>query len=1151
MPEEDIEYLRQRLRKLEEENKQLKNSSSSYDINDLEEQCKLVKSVPFIFIIIDNDKKIIKANDLANDFFKLFIPSTSKSLSGVFIESILDNNIQFQSLLKQAIKGNKVSRELRLHQSQAQSVWLECHLNPVFGGDARKVDKIVFTAFDISQRKANEDTLRQSEAWLKQIYGDLPVMIYTIDDQAILRHANKKLLEKTGYNREEIIGKKIKLFLSEKSKELVFGYIIPEFLQEGKIINKEIQLLKKDGELMDVRISAVEAVGERGEFIGLTVVEDISEIKYAQDALKETDEQYRKLVEELPDVVAITDLQGKVEFVSPNVDTLSIDIPDNNFLGSNIHSWIKPAFHEEFSVSLQQLIEGKRYVIGVYDLRSVDEGTIYVEIRTTLIHDAKGKPRGYISILRDITKEKKAQDELIINEQILHQIYGNSADIIWMMDKNDKITFVSKAAEKILGYTPGEAKQLPLEALQSPEEFEKKKAVLRNRFPKKRNPGQVFEPAHLEIKHIHKNGSTVWTEMRISPLYNEGNEFSGFIGIIRDNSERKAQELAIRESQELYRSLIELSPEGIIIINKGKIEFANRAFINMLKAEREKQIIEQNFLDLVLPGDHSKMRNWFKRVEQYKAKDEMILVELERFDGTQLIAEVMATPITIRGNKSAQLFVRDVTQRILTEKELNRERELNESLIKYIPDFIFFKDTSGKFLKINRSLAKTYGLKNPEEIIGMSDIDFFGIEHFRQTLKEEQQIIKTKKPLIGAIRKETFVNKKFQWASVTKMPLYDTDRNVIGIYGVVRDITKQKQSEEELRKREERFRHLFEQVQVGMAIINSKFEIQEVNNALCDILHYKRKELINSTLYAYCEKLERAVLKEQIIKISFEEASHSRSECKLFMKNGDSVHVIIQLIKLDNTEEVKDQFLCQVVDINDRKIAEEQLLVRNNELNNFVYKVSHDLRAPLLSVKGLINLMGMEKTHDMQDKYIGMIEKRVERLDEFIRDILSHSRNLNTEISIGEVDMEEILENCFAQMQYHTNAKRIEKKIVVKGAKLFSDSKRLQEVLRNLISNAVIYSSKERENSFIHVNVRCGTKTCKIIVEDNGLGIKKAYLDKIFGMFYRANDKVEGSGIGLYIVEQSVQKLGGKVKVESKLNKGATFTITLPNNTPK
>ena len=723
--EESNDSLQKKIQILEKEVFSLKNRISS--VSDLQTNGygKILKSAPYIFFIIDHKKFITEANDMAHDFFINAVPKSTNTLTGIPIENLLNFSMANQNLLCKAFEGRREEGEINLSLEGKTDSWLKCSISPITSGKSTEIKHVSIIACDITERKKNEDTLKQGEDWLNQLYGDAPVMIYAIDEQAVLRHTNKKWLEQTGYSQEEVIGRKIKHFITDQSKAIVFGKDIPESMAKGRIQNKEAQIIKKNGELLDIRYSAIKSFDSSRKMLALTVVEDVTEIKRAQEALIESDEQYRKLVEGLPEVVLVTDISGNIMYGSPNITSLNIRKLDGDFIGKNLLSIINPSFHDAYLQNAQQLIDGDENAIGVYEFETDNKSVLQIEIRSSQLNDAHGKPRGFISTLRDITEERKVQDKLKLNEQIFEQISDSSADIIWVMDEHDNLTYVSKASESILGYTPEEVKKIPLELLQSPSDLERKKEAHKNRFPKKRNSGEIFEPIRLEIQHIHKNGSKVWTDMLSSPLYNKDDEFCGLIGIIRDNSERKATELAIRESQELYRSLIELSPEGIIIINNRKIEFANREFIKMLKVEREKQIVERSFLDIVKLKDHSNVRKWLKRVEQFKADNEVILAELERFDGSSLFAEVMATPVTIRGEKSAQLFVRDVTQRILTGKELNKERELNENLIKSIPDFIYFKDTSGKFIKINRAFSKALGLKSPEEAVGKSDKHFF------------------------------------------------------------------------------------------------------------------------------------------------------------------------------------------------------------------------------------------------------------------------------------------------------------------------------------------------------------------------------------------------------------------------------------------
>lgn len=228
--------------------------------------------------------------------------------------------------------------------------------------------------------------------------------------------------------------------------------------------------------------------------------------------------------------------------------------------------------------------------------------------------------------------------------------------------------------------------------------------------------------------------------------------------------------------------------------------------------------------------------------------------------------------------------------------------------------------------------------------------------------------------------------------------------------------------------------------------------------------------------------------------------------------------------------------------VSERRKLELELRDRNQELNNFVYKVSHDLRAPLNSIKGLIALSKLED-RDYTDK----MEERINYLDGFIRDILSHSRNLNVAIIIEKVDVAKMTFDWFDELEHIEHGQRIEKEINIKGVDLYSDKIRLSEIIRNLVSNAIKYHDITKNDMHIRINGKITKSKAVITFEDNGIGIRKEFIGDIFNMFYRATDTAEGTGIGLYIVKQAVDKLNGKIEVESRHGKGSTFKLELPN----
>jgi len=230
--------------------------------------------------------------------------------------------------------------------------------------------------------------------------------------------------------------------------------------------------------------------------------------------------------------------------------------------------------------------------------------------------------------------------------------------------------------------------------------------------------------------------------------------------------------------------------------------------------------------------------------------------------------------------------------------------------------------------------------------------------------------------------------------------------------------------------------------------------------------------------------------------------------------------------------------------ISERRKAEKELLTRNHELNNFVYKVSHDLRAPLSSIKGLINLAKLEKDYA---GYLQKIEGRADHLDSFIRDILSHSRNLNSAVIIEKLNINSILQECINELKYLPGYLNISKVIKIKGDDFYSDRIRLTEICRNMVSNAIKYQDTKKSENRLKVDVLVTPKKATLQFEDNGIGITQEFLKDIFKMFFRATEEAEGSGIGLYIVQQAIEKLQGKIDIESKLGIGSTFTISIPN----
>lgn len=226
------------------------------------------------------------------------------------------------------------------------------------------------------------------------------------------------------------------------------------------------------------------------------------------------------------------------------------------------------------------------------------------------------------------------------------------------------------------------------------------------------------------------------------------------------------------------------------------------------------------------------------------------------------------------------------------------------------------------------------------------------------------------------------------------------------------------------------------------------------------------------------------------------------------------------------------------------KINNKILAKTNEELDKFMYSSSHDLRAPLTSILGLVNLAKIEpiEKHPM---YLEMIRDRVVGLDYFIKEIIDFSKNTHTDLKPEIIDIQELIDLCVEHNKYLPDADSITLSLDIQTPKIKSDLYRLSSILTTLIANAVKYHNLNQEKPMLWISVR-GTDPVIFSVRDNGSGIKKSIKPRIFDMFYRGSEKSTGSGLGLYIAREMLNSLHGTFEVNSEYGEGSTFTFHVP-----
>ena len=483
-------------------------------------------------------------------------------------------------------------------------------------------------------------------------------------------------------------------------------------------------------------------------------------------------------------------------------------------------------------------------------------------------------------------------------------------------------------------------------------------------------------------------------------------------------------------------------------------------------------------------------------------------------------------------------IIQDITER----QETYKESELRyQALVEKLPIGIVIHQ-GGKLLFANNQAHLILGVKKSEDLIGSNVLHFVHPDHHENILRRMEGVAAG---IPAPMVEQQYIRADGKVVDVETMAFPFSFKGEPSTQVIFRDISQRKHSEAQLKKNETLFTQLFENVPMAVVMLDDAGKVCQVNRGFTEMFGFEKGDLEGSNLNDFIVPEE---LQNEGIDLNNLITSNRVVSIETIRKHRSGKFVNVILCGVPITFENQTIGIYGVyVDITHRKRVEEELKIRNTELDNFVYKVSHDLRAPLSSVLGLVNLARLPGNTDDPMDYIGIIGEKVASLDHFIGDVLSHSKNLKMEVNINRVDIGKIIEDTFRELSYLEGAVGLKRHIKIEGIDFYSDQWRISEIFRNLVSNAIKYRQIENADPEVTIKIHIDHLRADISFSDNGIGIEAKNLSKIFEMFFRATEQSDGSGIGLYIVRNAVEKLGGQISVASRPGQGTRFNIILPN----
>ena len=727
-------------------------------------------------------------------------------------------------------------------------------------------------------------------------------------------------------------------------------------------------------------------------------------------------------------------------------------------------------------------------------------------------------------------------------------------------------------SESIWGYKPEELKGKNLMDLVFHEDIEKTKAS----FAKIRSGKSTNL---FENRILHKNGKTV--PMFWSTKWDAKEKITYCTA--KDATEKKSLEKAFEIERQRFLDLYLQAPSymGIIKGSNYIFEMANPLYLELInKKDIIGKTVKEVLPELVTQGIFEILDKVYQTGKTFTGNE--MLLQFDYYGNGKLVDTYLNFVYQPHRNIDGVIdgilfFGNDSTEQVLSRHKIEESQKRYKELIENMPVATYSCDAEGHILIYNKAATalwgrepeigkdlwcgaiKTYDLNN--NLIG------FDSSPMITALKEGKEIV----------REEIIIERpNGERRNVMPYPVafVDASGQVTGAVNALTDITEMKKSKIALQESEQKYRKIVEMSQEGIWLFDENQKTTFVNKKMAEILEYSCNEMMGQEMHYFMDKEARKITTD-LVKKKIKGPSNQR-QYKYISKSGKQIWAnVVNNPFIDKTGIYKGS-MTMVTDITERKKNKEKLeqlneelafknqenenraaeLIRTNtellktnaELDRFVYSVSHDLRSPLTSIIGLISFIEEESQETDTLEHIGMIKNSVHRLDEFIKNILIYSRNNRTGLDIVPIQLLKTTTEIVDSLKSMKEAENVRFYIDIKEKHpFFSDQLRLNTLLENLISNAIKYHKTDQNDSFIKIIGHTNQDKLILSITDNGIGISPENHNKIFDMFFRISGDKNGTGIGLYIVKETIQILRGSIQVHSKKGKGSTFNITLKN----
>jgi PAS domain S-box-containing protein len=882
------------------------------------------------------------------------------------------------------------------------------------------------------------------------------------------------------------------------------------------------------------------------------------DVTLEQQALKEiflAEKKFRSLIQEGDDLIAIIDHNKEITYTSPNLTRLT-GYENDILLGRSVDDYIASYVHPEDQALLRfefdRIAHLHKLHLIPFRFKNAHGQWEYLESTLTNLTNEEAVT-GVVVNARIITDRVEAEDTLKQAYQQITKIFESSLDIICTIDSEGRFVQLSNATESLLGYRVEELIGKYLIDYVHPEDRKETLDVLSPLVP-----GRQIKNFENRITRSDKT----FVPMMWSVSMNESDGLTYCVG--RDIEEKKLTEKHNSERAALLKSVVQTMDESILVVDpQAELIFANESFFKVTgeltgkdyetwsqsyplfdKDTRKKIAKEERPVIQALNGKNTESKE-FLVIDPNHREFSVIVNASSLHDSTGKLIGAVSIKRNITAQKTA-------------EAQLRKTEEQISKIFNTVSDVLFMLKVEGldkyRFVAVNQPFLNATGLQESSVKDKLVD-EVIPEPSLTLVLKKYAEAINTHKQLRWEEVTEYPSGKKTGIVTVT--PIFDEQGVCIELIGSVNDITSTKEAAEAVYKSNERFEYVTRATSEAIWDWDLNTDEYYRGEGFSTLFGLKLENDTTDVKFwqAYIHPQDKLRILTSLQEALASDAHSWSGQYRYLKANGEFAIVSDRSVIIRSEDGKALRMIGAMQDITGRISAEnllkhqnKELLKINQELDSFVYSASHELRSPLTAIMGLIILSRAAKEQADREHFHNLMEKSVQNLDQVIKDIINYSKNARLEVVNELIDFEEMIKESINLFNYIEGGDRVIFNIEINESHPFySDRNRISTLLNNLISNAIKYRNPEAEQSKVDIKINHRANSVDLSIADNGLGIPKEKQAAVFKMFFRLSSNMPGSGLGLFIVKEILNKLGGTVNLSSVPGKGTTFQISIPN----